>query len=70
MDQSAEISFMRPGRGAVNATIRITEAEVERIRAATDDGSKYLPEWTLDILDEADEVVARVRKTLYVRRRA
>lgn len=69
-DQSAEIRFMRPGRGTVNATIRITEAEVERIRDATADGSKHLPEWTLYVLDEAGEVVARVRKTLYVRRRA
>ncbi len=68
-DQSASIEFLRPGRATVTATIRITESEIERIRDATADGSKHLPEWTLHVVDEEGEVVARVRKTLYVRRR-
>lgn len=68
-DHSAFIEFLRPGRGTVRATIRVTESEIERIREATADGSKDLPEWTLHVVDEDGEVVARVRKTLYVRRR-
>lgn len=68
-DKSASIEFIRPGRGTVSSTIRLTETEVERIRNATANGSKCLPEWTMDIVDEAGDVVARVRKTLYVRRR-
>jgi len=67
-DRAAEIEFMRPGTGILHATIAITEGEVEEIRAATEDGEKHLPEWTLEVTDEDDQVVARVGKTLYVRR--
>ena len=68
-DRSASIDFLRPGRGTVHAHIRLTDEAVERIRVATADGSKHHPEWTLSIVDGEGEVVASVRKTLYVRRR-
>ena len=68
-DQEANIDFRKPGLGTVHATIRITDEEVEAIRSATADGDRHLPQWTLAILDEQDEVVATVLKTLYVRRK-
>jgi len=68
-DRSATIDFLKPGRGTVSATIRITEPEVAAIRAATADGEKHLARWALEILDEDDDVVARISKVLYVRRR-
>ena len=68
-DQEANIDFRKPGLGTVHATIRITDEEVEAIRSATTDGDRHLPQWTLAILDEQDEVVATVLKTLYVRRK-
>ena len=68
-DKEANIDFRKPGRSTVHATIRITDKEVEVIRSATANGDKHLPQWTLAILDERDEVVATVLKTLYVRRK-
>ena len=68
-DKEANIDFRKPGRSTVHATIRITDKEVEAIRSATANGDKHLPQWTLAILDERDEVVATVLKTLYVRRK-
>jgi len=68
-DKSAEIEFLKPGRGTVRATIRLGEAEIEAVREATRNGAKHLPRWVIDILDEGDEVVARVTKTLYIRKR-
>jgi acyl-coenzyme A thioesterase PaaI-like protein len=68
-DQSASIDFVRPGRGTVHATIRVTDAEVDRIRHATAHGARDSPEWTLEVVDEEGETVARVHKTLYVRQR-
>ena len=68
-DKGANIDFRKPGVGTVHATIRITDEEVEAIRSATADGDKHLPQWTLAILDEQDEVVATVLKTLHVRRK-
>jgi acyl-coenzyme A thioesterase PaaI-like protein len=67
-DRAAKIDFLRPGRGTVSATIRVTEAELAAIREATAGGDKHHPEWTLEVLDEDGEVVASVHKTLYVRR--
>jgi acyl-coenzyme A thioesterase PaaI-like protein len=68
-DKSARIDFVRPGLGTVRSTVRLTDAEVAAVRAATEDGNSHLPEWTLEILDEKNELVATVVKTLYVRRR-
>jgi acyl-coenzyme A thioesterase PaaI-like protein len=68
-DKAASIDFRKPGTGTVHATIRVTEEEVEAIRAATAGGEKHLPQWTLDVWDEDGEVVATVLKTVYVRPR-
>ena len=68
-DKSATIDFVRPGRGTVHATIRLTDDEVESIRRGAADGTPELPEWTLEILDEVGKRVALVRKVLYVRLR-
>ena len=68
-DKEANIAFEKPGVGTVRATIRITDEEVEAIRSATATGDKHLPQWTLEVLDEEDDVVARVLKTVYVRRK-
>lgn len=67
-DRSATIDFVKPGRGTVHATVRIEEAEVEEIRRATASGTPAHPEWTIEIVDEAGDVVAVVGKVLYVRR--
>lgn len=67
-DKAAEIDFVRPGRGTVASTIRVSDDDVRSIREATANGEKHFPEWTLDVLDEEGEVVTRVRKVLYVRK--
>jgi acyl-coenzyme A thioesterase PaaI-like protein len=66
-DQAAEIEFVRPGRGVVSAEIRLDPAEVERIRREAASGEKFLPEYAIEIRDAGGEVVARVRKRLYIR---
>lgn len=69
-DQSAAIEFLKPGRGTVTARFNISDAALAAIRAATAGGDKHLPEFTVDVTDAAGETVARVRKTLYVRRKS
>ncbi len=68
-DKAASIDFLRPGRGTVSSVIRVTDEEVEAIRAAARDGERHLPRWTLEIRDGDGELVATVSKTLYVRRK-
>jgi len=68
-DQAGEIEFIAPGRGDVFAEIRIDEAMLDEIRAATASGEKYL-RWCETQIKNADgELIARVRKQIYVRRK-
>ena len=68
-DQKAEITYLKPGRGRVRATMGVTEEQLQAIVAATDNGAKHLPRFMVEIIDEEGDVVATVDKTLYVRRR-
>jgi len=68
-DKSASIHFLRPGRGTVTATFHIPQDRVDEIRAAADSKGKVEPVFTVDVLDAEGEAVARVEKTLYVRRK-
>ncbi len=68
-DKSASVDYRKPGRGTVYSTIRIMDDDLDRIRRETADGNKFLPEFDIEVLDENNEVVAAVRKTLYVRKK-
>lgn len=68
-DQAGTIEFLKPGRGTVHATFELEEAALNAIRAATADGSKYLHWFDTEVIDAAGEVVARVRKQVYARRK-
>ncbi|MGH8028522.1 MAG: DUF4442 domain-containing protein [Arenimonas sp.] len=67
-DRAAQIEFVKPGRGTVVAAFLLDPAEVDAIRAATAGGDKHLHWFTTAITDADGEVVARVRKQVYVRR--
>lgn len=68
-DKAAEIEFVRPGRGTVTSTIKISDAELDKIRKNTADGQKHFPVFNLEILDDDGEIVAKVKKVLYIRRK-
>jgi acyl-coenzyme A thioesterase PaaI-like protein len=69
-DQAASIEYVSPGRGPVTASFRLTEARIEEIRAAASGGAKTLPAFDVEILDKAGGVVARVKRVVYVRKKA
>jgi len=68
-DQSGSIDFLKPGRGTVSTEFRITPDVLAEVRQATAGGAKHLHWFENDIRDAAGEVVARVRKQVYVRRK-
>lgn len=68
-DKAAEIEFIKPGRGTVTAVFDWHPAEIAEIRERTAGGGKYEPLRTVEVRDESGELIARVRKTLYVRTR-
>jgi len=68
-DKAAEIDFIRPGTGTVTAEIKITDEMLADIKANTDSGDKYLPSYPVEILNESGELVCKVIKTIYIRKK-
>lgn len=68
-DKAAAIEFVQPGRGRVHATLRIEPDQLKEIRDKTANGEKFLPTYPVEILDPNGRVVAKVEKTLYIRRK-
>lgn len=68
-DKGASIEFVKPGRGTVTAVFEWNDRQLEEIRALTATGEKHEPERELHIVDAAGDTVARVHKTLYVRKK-
>jgi len=68
-DKSAEINFIKASKKTVTSIIRISSDDLEEIKRRTDNGKKYLPEFMLEIKDDDNELVAIIRKILYVRKK-
>jgi len=68
-DKAVHIDFIKPGQGKVTARFIIKEEQIDNILEKTADRQKYLPEFSVDIKDEAGDTVARVTKTLYIRKK-
>ena len=66
-DKAAQIEFVRPGRTRLRADFDVTDELLDELRARAADGSKVLHWCETEIKDTDGEVVARVRKQLYVR---
>ena len=69
-DKSAVIEFVSPGRGTVSSVVKITNEDLMAIKANTADGRRYLPEFEIEVVDEKEEIVARIKKTVYVRKKS
>lgn len=69
-DKASNIQFLKPGRSAVSATFRIPPERVAEIQAQADAGEKVEPLFTVEVVDDAGVVIARVEKRLYVRKKS
>ncbi|MFH1984561.1 MAG: DUF4442 domain-containing protein [Pseudomonadota bacterium] len=69
-DKSAKITFKKPGKGRVTARFRLLQAQLDEAAALTINGARYCPVFSVDVVDQAGEVVALVEKELYIRRKS
>jgi acyl-coenzyme A thioesterase PaaI-like protein len=68
-DKAASIQFKKPGKGTVRARFHISPERVEEIRKDADAQTKIEPTFVVDVVDTEGQVIARVEKLLYVRRK-
>ena len=66
-DKAGTIDFFAPGRADVYAHFQLEPAVLDELRAAAADGEKVLRWFEVPIKTADDEVVAIVRKQIYVR---
>jgi len=68
-DKAASIRYRKPGNGTVRAEFRLSDSQIEDIRAKLKTLPKYEPVFTVEVKDEAGVVIAEVEKVLHVRKK-
>jgi hypothetical protein len=68
-DKGAHINFVKPGRGTVFAYFRLSQIQISEIKAKADSLEKYIFDLPINIVDQNNEVVAEIKKTMYVRKK-
>ena len=68
-DQAANIQFLKPGKGKVSAQFQITQPQIDELVLQAHSGDKILRDFIVDVRDAQGDVVARVTKTIYVRKK-
>ncbi len=68
-DKAGSIDYLKPGRGVVCARFRIDDDLLQSVRDATAGGDKHLPALHVSVYDAEGAEVARINKTLYIRRK-
>lgn len=68
-DIGAEIEFVKATKKTVTASFKVSHEEIEKLKRAALENFKIEPEFAINIVDTDGEVVARVRKKVYIRRK-
>lgn len=66
-DTRGEIEFVKPGRGVLTAHFAVSREKAEELRERARGGAKVREWFETEITDAAGDVVARVRREVYVR---
>lgn len=67
--KGGRIDFLSPGFGTVRASFRVPDEALDGIRMRTADGDRDISEFSTDILNAQNEVVARATQILHIRKR-
>jgi acyl-coenzyme A thioesterase PaaI-like protein len=68
-DKAAAIEFVKPGRRLLVVEFTLSDGEVDEVRRRTAEGDKHVFDREVLVHDDAGLLVARVIKTLYVKKR-
>jgi acyl-coenzyme A thioesterase PaaI-like protein len=68
-DKAASIRFRKPGKGKVVATFRLTDQQIDDLRAELRAQGKIEATFTVEVKDEAGTVIAEVDKVLHIHKK-
>lgn len=68
-DKTATIEFLSPGRSTVFADFRLDAEEIKSIKELTHNYAPIYRNYDINILDESGLRVAKVNKSIYIRRK-
>lgn len=68
-DKTASIEFVKPGKGTVYAEFMLSPEQVSAIKKVIDRDGKGVFEFPCDVKDKEGNVIAKLQKGVYVRRK-
>lgn len=68
-DKASQIDFLKPGKTKLYAEFNLSESQILEIKNKADNQDKYVFDLPVEIKDEHQVIVAKVIKTLYIRRK-
>lgn len=68
-DKSATINFRKPGREKVTAEFKLTQEQIDDIKARVEANVKYDAHFLVEIKDQSGKLIADVDKVVYVRKK-
>jgi len=69
-DRAGAVRYLAPGKGVITAKFELPADEVARVRTLLGDSGKLDQTYTVDLHDAANQLIAQVEKTLYIRKLA
>lgn len=66
-DKAAQVDFIKPGKTRLTANFKIDQNLIDDIKSKTSGGEKYIFDLPVEVYDEAQVLVAKISKTIYVR---
>ena len=68
-DKAANIEFIKASKRKVTSVINVSNKDLEIIKNNTDNGEKHFSNFIVEIRDEDNDLVARVKKTIYIKKK-
>lgn len=68
-DKDAYIEYVKPGKGTLTVEFYVTDEMIADFKKHTQSGDKYLPKLDAHIFDENNDLIARLTRTIYIRKK-
>ncbi len=68
-DKTADIDYIKPGKGVVYAEFSVNDHFIDEIIEKTRHGEKYLPSVEVFVKNKNGELIAKVNRCLYIRQK-